>query len=204
MNLLLALDFISTFAFAMVGARVAASKNMDYGGILFVASVTALSGGTFRNLVLLKRPVWLENSYLFMAILVAVIITIMARSTRSTRSKGPIGKFILVLDSISLGVAVVAGVQISLENQVGVIGSVILGLLSGVLGGLVRDVLCQIPPILLHRETVGLSALIGAFLFATLHQMNLDATFVAAISGVVIVAIRLISVKYRINLPKIK
>jgi uncharacterized membrane protein YeiH len=204
MNLLLALDFISTFAFAMVGARVAASKNMDYGGILFVASVTALSGGTFRNLVLLKRPVWLENSYLFMAILVAVIITIMARSTRSTRSTGPIGKFILVLDSISLGVAVVAGVQISLENQVGVIGSVILGLLSGVLGGLVRDVLCQIPPILLHRETVGLSALIGAFLFATLHQMNLDATFVAAISGVVIVAIRLISVKYRINLPKIK
>ena len=201
MNLLLALDFISTFAFAMVGARVAASKNMDYGGILFVASVTALSGGTFRNLVLLKRPVWLENSYLFMAIVVAVIITILARSTRS---KGPIGKFILVLDSISLGVAVVAGVQISLENQVGVIGSVILGLLSGVLGGLVRDVLCQIPPILLHRETVGLSALIGAFLFATLHQMNLDATFVAAISGVVIVAIRLISVKYRINLPKIK
>ena len=201
MNLLLALDFISTFAFAMVGARVAASKNMDYGGILFVASVTALSGGTFRNLVLLKRPVWLENSYLFMAIVVAVIITILARSTRS---KGPIGKFILVLDSISLGVAVVAGVQISLENQVGVIGSVILGLLSGVLGGLVRDVLCQIPPILLHRETVGLSALIGAFLFATLHQMNLDATFVAALSGVVIVAIRLISVKYRINLPKIK
>ena len=201
MNLLLALDFISTFAFAMVGARVAASKNMDYGGILFVASVTALSGGTFRNLVLLKRPVWLENSYLFMAIVVAVIITILARSTRS---KGPIGKFILVLDSISLGVAVVAGVQISLENQVGVIGSIILGLLSGVLGGLVRDVLCQIPPILLHRETVGLSALIGAFLFATLHQMNLDATFVAAISGVVIVAIRLISVKYRINLPKIK
>lgn len=201
MNLLLALDFISTFAFAMVGARVAASKNMDYGGILFVASVTALSGGTFRNLVLLKRPVWLENSYLFMAIVVAVIITILARSSRS---KGPIGKFILVLDSISLGVAVVAGVQISLENQVGVIGSVILGLLSGVLGGLVRDVLCQIPPILLHRETVGLSALIGAFLFATLHQMNLDATFVAAISGVVIVAIRLISVKYRINLPKIK
>lgn len=201
MNLLLALDFISTFAFAMVGARVAASKNMDYGGILFVASVTALSGGTFRNLVLLKRPVWLENSYLFMAIVVAVIITILARSSRS---KGPIGKFILVLDSISLGVAVVAGVQISLENQVGVIGSVILGLLSGVLGGLVRDVLCQIPPILLHRETVGLSALMGAFLFATLHQMNLDATFVAAISGAVIVAIRLISVKYRINLPKIK
>ena len=198
MSLLLALDFISTFAFAMVGARVAASKNMDYGGILFVASVTALSGGTFRNLVLLQRPAWLENSYLFMAIAIAVVITILAKA------KGPIGKFILVLDSISLGVAVVAGVQISLDNKIGVVGSIVIGLLSGVLGGLVRDVLCQIPPILLHRETVGVSALLGATLFTVLYSYEFNPTLIAVLSGLVIVAIRLISVKYRINLPKVQ
>ena len=198
MSLLLALDFISTFAFAMVGARVAASKNMDYGGILFVASVTALSGGTFRNLVLLQRPAWLENGYLFMAIAIAVVITILAKA------KGPIGKFILVLDSISLGVAVVAGVQISLDNKIGVVGSIVIGLLSGVLGGLVRDVLCQIPPILLHRETVGVSALLGATLFTVLYSYEFNPTLIAVLSGLVIVAIRLISVKYRINLPKVQ
>lgn len=198
MSLLLALDFISTFAFAMVGARVAASKNMDYGGILFVASVTALSGGTFRNLVLLQRPAWLENSYLFMAIAFAVVITIVART------KGPIGKFILILDSISLGVAVVAGVQISLDNEIGVIGSIVIGLLSGVLGGLVRDVLCQIPPILLHRETVGVSALLGATLYTVLYSFELNPTLIAVLSGLVIVATRLISVKFRINLPKVQ
>jgi len=198
MSLLLALDFISTFAFAMVGARVAASKNMDYGGILFVASVTALSGGTFRNLVLLQRPAWLDNSYLFMAIAIAVVITILAKS------KGPIGKFILVLDSISLGVAVVAGVQISLDNKIGVVGSIVIGLLSGVLGGLVRDVLCQIPPILLHRETVGVSALLGATLFTVLYSYEFNPTLIAVQSGLVIVATRLISVKYRINLPKVQ
>ena len=198
MSLLLALDFISTFAFAMVGARVAASKNMDYGGILFVASVTALSGGTFRNLVLLQRPAWLENGYLFMAIASAVVITILAKA------KGPIGKFILVLDSISLGVAVVAGVQISLDSKIGVIGSIVIGLLSGVLGGLVRDVLCQIPPILLHRETVGVSALLGVTLFTVLYSYEFNPTLIAVLSGLVIVAIRLISVKYRINLPKVQ
>ena len=198
MSLLLALDFISTFAFAMVGARVAASKNMDYGGILFVASVTALSGGTFRNLVLLQRPAWLENSYLFMAIAIAVVITILAKA------KGPIGKFILVLDSISLGVAVVAGVQISLDNKIGVVGSIVIGLLSGVLGGLVRDVLCQIPPILLHRETVGVSALLGATLFTVLYSYEFNPTLIAILSGLVIVATRLISVKFRINLPKVQ
>ena len=198
MSLLLALDFISTFAFAMVGARVAASKNMDYGGILFVASVTALSGGTFRNLVLLQRPAWLENGYLFMAIAIAVVITILAKA------KGPIGKFILVLDSISLGVAVVAGVQISLDSKIGVIGSIVIGLLSGVLGGLVRDVLCQIPPILLHRETVGVSALLGATLFTILYSYEFNPTLIAVLSGLVIVATRLVSVKYRINLPKVQ
>jgi len=198
MSLLLALDFISTFAFAMVGARVAASKNMDYGGILFVASVTALSGGTFRNLVLLQRPAWLENGYLFMAIASAVVITILAKA------KGPIGKFILVLDSISLGVAVVAGVQISLDSKIGVIGSIVIGLLSGVLGGLVRDVLCQIPPILLHRETVGVSALLGATLFTILYLYEFNPTLIAVLSGLVIVATRLVSVKYRINLPKVQ
>lgn len=198
MSLLLALDFISTFAFAMVGARVAASKNMDYGGILFVASVTALSGGTFRNLVLLQRPAWLENGYLFMAIASAVVITILAKA------KGPIGKFILVLDSISLGVAVVAGVQISLDSKIGVIGSIVIGLLSGVLGGLVRDVLCQIPPILLHRETVGVSALLGATLFTILYSYEFNPTLIAVLSGLVIVATRLVSVKYRINLPKVQ
>ena len=198
MSLLLALDFVSTFAFATVGARVAASKNMDYGGILFVASVTALSGGTFRNLVLLQRPAWLENSYLFMAIAIAVVITILAKA------KGPIGKFILVLDSISLGVAVVAGVQISLDNKIGVVGSIVIGLLSGVLGGLVRDVLCQIPPILLHRETVGVSALLGATLFTVLYSYEFNPTLIAVLSGLVIVATRLISVKFRINLPKVQ
>ena len=70
-NAVVALDFISTFAFAWVGARVAATKNMDYGGILFVAAVSALSGGTFRNLVLQLKPAWINHPYLFIAVAVA-------------------------------------------------------------------------------------------------------------------------------------
>lgn len=81
---------------------------MDYGGIAFVASVTALTGGTFRNLVLLTRPAWLENVYLLVAVLLAVVLTIIFKSTK------PVGKFILVLDSFSLGVAVVAAVDVVL------------------------------------------------------------------------------------------
>ena len=198
MTTLQVLDFLSTFAFAMVGARVAATKNMDYGGIAFVAAVTALTGGTFRNLVLQIRPAWLVDSYLLIAVLIAVVLTIVFKS------KKPVGKFNLVLDSISLGIAVVAAVDLAMQYELGMFGAVVLGSLSAILGGLVRDVLCQIPPILLHRETIGTACLLGAWLCSALYQTDLSSLARALLSGSLVVFIRLLSVKYRINLPRIK
>jgi uncharacterized membrane protein YeiH len=171
---------------------------MDYGGIAFVASVTALTGGTFRNLVLLTRPAWLENGYLLVAVLLAVVFTIVFKSTK------PVGKFILVLDSFSLGVAVVAAVDLAMQFQLGMFGAVVLGALSAILGGLVRDVLCQIPPILLHRETIGTACLLGAWLCAALYQTEVSSLARALLSGGLVVLVRLLSVKYKINLPKIR
>ena len=87
------LDFLSTFAFALVGAKVAALKGMDYGGITFVAAVSALSGGTFRNFALQIQVAWLYQPYLIIAVLLAVISVIVF-------SSGPIGKFAITLESI--------------------------------------------------------------------------------------------------------
>ena len=109
LNAIIVLDFISTFAFAWVGARVAASKNLDYGGIFFVAGVSAVAGGTFRNLVLQMRPAWLDHPYLFIAIAVAVLLTIIQGK------RDPIGKIGLILDSFGLAFAVVAAVEVSLK-----------------------------------------------------------------------------------------
>jgi uncharacterized membrane protein YeiH len=120
------------------------------------------------------------------------------------KAKDAAKKFVLVLDSISLGVAVVAAVQVSKDAGVGVVGTVVLGVLSAVLGGLVRDVLCQIPPILLHRETIGTSSLLGAIICVALYETNLSSSVIAVIGGAVVVLVRLLSVKFRINLPKIK
>ena len=198
MSSLQILDFIATFAFALVGARIAASKNMDYGGILFVAAVTALSGGTFRNLALSMKPAWLVEPYLLLAVLLAVLITIIFKSKDAAK------RFVLILDSISLGVAVVAAVDLATQKEIGVVGTIVLGVLSAVLGGLVRDVLCQIPPILLHRETIGTSSLLGAITCVALYQTELPSAARATLSGLVVVTVRLLSVKYRINLPKVR
>jgi uncharacterized membrane protein YeiH len=197
LNAIIILDFISTFAFAWVGARVAASKNLDYGGIFFVAGVSAVAGGTFRNLVLQMRPAWLDHPYLFIAIAIAVVLTIIQGK------RDPIGKIGLILDSFGLAFAVVAAVEVSLKADVPIYAAIILGTLSGVLGGLTRDVLCQVPPVLLHRETSGTVSLLGAIVFVTLYKFGQDSLISALISGLIIVALRLLSVKFKVNLPKL-
>lgn len=196
-NAVVLLDFISTFAFAWVGARVAASKSLDYGGILFVAAVSALSGGTFRNLVLQMKPAWIDHPYLFIAVAVAFLITVL-QGKRSA-----IGKFGLILDSFGLGFAVVAAVEVSLKYQTPIYAAIVLGALSGVLGGLTRDVLCQVPPVLLHRETSGTVSVLGASVYVLLYKLGLDSLISAVAGGVLIVLLRLLSVKLKINLPKI-
>ena len=176
------LDFISTFAFGWVGARVAATKNLDYGGILFVAAVSALSGGTFRNIVLQIHPAWIDHPYLFIAVGLAFLITIIMAS------KKPVGKFGLILDSLGLGFSVVAAVDVSLRNHAPVYAAIVLGVLSGVLGGLTRDVLCQVPPVLLHRETSGTVSVLGACVYVALYKSGYD-SLIAGISGGVLIEI---------------
>ena len=196
-NAVLVLDFISTFAFALVGAKVAALKGMDYGGITFVAGVSALSGGTFRNFALQTQVAWLHQPYLLLAVLLAVIVVL-------TFSRKPIGKFAITLDSIGLSFSAIAGVNLSLEHKVSFFAALILGVLSAVLGSLTRDVLCQTPPVLLHRETNGTAAFAGALLYAIMYKTNVQIALASAIAGILVISIRLVSIRYKWNLPTIK
>ena len=197
-DFLVILDFLSTFAFALVGARLAASRFMDYGGILFVASVAALTVGTFRNLVLDIPLAWIEKPYLLAAVLLAVILTI------AFKWSNEVGSFVLFMDSIGLGVSTVAGTALALDLNTPAIPAILLGLLSAVLGGLTRDLLAQVPPILLHRETNGTAAFIGASALVVAIELGANQELATAIGFVLVIGIRLISIKRNWNLPKIK
>jgi uncharacterized membrane protein YeiH len=192
------LDIIATFAFALVGARIAADRRMDYGGILLIAIVASITGGTLRNLFLEERPIWLAQPWYFLAILLAVLITIGLRITK------PVGKVVLGLDTLGLAVATVSGVQYALENAAPSYAALILGVLSAVAGGLLRDVLCQVEPVLLHRETIGTACAVGALVYVLIEPTALPNEIVALISGVVIILVRTISIARGWNLPKVK
>ena len=191
------LDLIATFAFAIVGARVAASKGLDYGGIALIAAVASISGGTLRNLFMGQRPPWILNSWLFASIALAVLITIVATDRR------PVGRLLLSLDTFGLAVATVSSANFAAANSANFISVAALGLVGGVTGGLLRDVLCQVEPVLLHRETIGTSCFMGALVYAILNHLNISELATVIISGIVIVAVREISIKKDWHLPKI-
>jgi uncharacterized membrane protein YeiH len=196
-SLVTALDLIATFAFAIVGARIAANKGLDYGGIALIAAVASISGGTLRNLFMGQKPPWILNSWLFASIALAVLITLIAKQTK------PVGRFLLALDTFGLAVATVSSANFAATNGANFISIVALGLIGGVTGGLLRDVLCQVEPVLLHRETIGTSCLAGALAYAGLHYLDVSEVITAIAAGLVIVLVREVSIKFDWHLPKI-
>jgi uncharacterized membrane protein YeiH len=198
MTLLHILDLLSTFVFALVGARVAADKGLDYGGIAFIAAIASVSGGTLRNVFLGLTPIWITDGWIVLSIIAAAVITLAFR--RVTH----IGKTLLIMDTFGLAVATMSGAQLAFQENVAWYAAILLGVITAVTGGLLRDILCQLEPVLLHRETIGTSALMGAITFVALHQLSVSDNLAAIIGGAVVILTRVISIQFDLHLPKFK
>jgi uncharacterized membrane protein YeiH len=196
MSLLHILDLLSTFVFALVGARVAADKGLDYGGIAFIAAVASVSGGTLRNVFLGLTPIWITDPWIIASIIAAVVLTLVFR--RVTH----VGKTLLIMDTFGLAVATMSGTQLAFEENIAWYAAIILGVITAVTGGLLRDVLCQLEPVLLHRETIGTSSMMGAITFVALNQLDLSQSICAIVGGAVVILTRVISIQYDLHLPK--
>jgi uncharacterized membrane protein YeiH len=198
MTLLHILDLLFTFVFALVGARVAADKGLDYGGIAFIAAIASVSGGTLRNVFLGLTPIWITDGWIVLSIIAAVVLTLVFR--RVTH----IGKTLLIMDTFGLAVATLSGTQLAFQENVAWYAAILLGVITAVTGGLLRDILCQLEPVLLHRETIGTSAMMGAITFVALHQLSVTDNLAAIIGGVIVILTRVISIQFDLHLPKFR
>ena len=190
------LDLLSTFVFALVGARVAADKGLDYGGIAFIAAIASVSGGTLRNVFLGLKPIWITDPSIIAAVILAVFITLVLR--RVTH----IGKTLIVMDTFGLAIATISGTQLAFEQNIDWYSAILLGVITAVTGGLLRDVLCQLEPVLLHRETIGTSSLMGAITFVVLTELSAANSISAILAGSVVVLTRVLSIRFDLHLPK--
>ena len=198
MTLLHVLDLLSVFVFALVGARVAADRGLDYGGIALVAIVASVSGGTLRNIFLGLKPILITDPWVIGSVIGAVAITL------SVRRVTKIGKTLLIMDTLGLAIATASGVQLAHNLNCPWYATIILGVITAVTGGLLRDVLCQLEPVLLHRETIATSSLCGSIAFVCLIALNVEVSIATIIGGVVVALVRTLSIQFDLNLPKFK
>jgi uncharacterized membrane protein YeiH len=137
------------------------------------------------------------HSWLFVGVLLAVVITLAIKRT------SPVGRFVLTLDTIGLTVCSVSGAQYALTQGAPFLAAVILGLIGAVTGGLLRDVLCQVEPVLLHRETIGTSCLAGSLVYVSCDYYGVNELVSAALASVVLISVRELSIKFDWHLPKV-
>ena len=196
--MLYSLDLFGTFIFAVTGALMGIHKKLDLLGVFVVGFVTAVGGGTLRDLILGAAPVfWLKDiNYLF-AVLAGAILTFLL-GKRVLRLK----VFLSVSDALGLGVFTMIGISKALSASLSPVFCVMMGVTTAVAGGMIRDSLCQEIPMVLSREIYATACIAGGILFFILMWAGMPETVNAVLSGSVIIAIRLISIRMNLSLPK--
>ena len=200
MELIYTLDILGTFAFAISGALVASGKNFDLFGVLIIAFVTAVGGGMLRDVLINAHPInWIGDLNYVWTILAAVITTILFKSKIL-----PLSKTLFLFDTIGLGVFTLLGLQKGLTYNLHPIIALIMGMISAVFGGVLRDILTNKVPLIFEKEIYASACLAGGIVYLILLYFKFQENIIFVISAIVIIIIRIIAVKYHLQLPKIK
>jgi uncharacterized membrane protein YeiH len=196
-QIFLIIEAAGTFAFAVSGATAAIRSRFDLFGIFVLAFVTAIGGGTIRDLLIGNLPVnWLTDTVAIISVIAGFLFTLIIYK-KMQKLEG----WLFTFDAAGLGLFTVVGTQIGLEAGMSVGISIALGTITGCFGGVIRDVLAGDKPLIFQKEIYALAAVTGGIIF-TLILHFFDALFIAQLAGIiVIVLIRVVVVKYELGLP---
>jgi uncharacterized membrane protein YeiH len=190
------LDFIGTFAFAISGIRLAYRKQIDWFGAYLIGLVTAIGGGTLRDILLDVTPFWMLNSSYLLTTGLALLITLLFKDKLARWNNT-----LFLFDAIGLGLFTIVGISKSLEAGLPIWVCIVMGTITGSIGGVIRDVLLNEVPLLLRKDIYALASILGGlFFFACLH-FNISATIAEPLAASSIIFIRIIALKLHIHLP---
>ncbi len=198
MTAVVLLDYTSVLIFALTGALVASRAQLDIVGFAFIASLTAVGGGTLRDIMLDRYPIfWMgDPTYILIAASAAVLIFFTAHLVESRY------RWLLWLDSFALAVAVPAGVSAALIMAQPLPIVVLMGVATGCMGGLMRDVVIgEVPLVLRKGELYVSAAFAGALTAAILDRMELETIVVLGAGGAVTWALRAGSLAFGWSIP---
>ncbi len=208
--ILLILEIVGTIAFAVSGAFVAIKARFDIFGVLVIGCITAVGGGITRDIIIgVTPPAIFSKLYIVgIACLASLVVFIVAYIKRKKfdEIREKIEHINNIFDAIGLAAFTVMGTEIAFTNGIleNVFLSITIGVLTGVGGGVLRDILTETPPYIFRKHVYALASIVGAILYYLIRIWVNDTILPSIVAMIFIIGIRLLATKYRWDLPKIQ
>lgn len=194
------IDILGTVAFAASGVYAAMQKRLDIFGVLIIAFITAVGGGTIRDIMIGDTPVsWIRNINYSIIILSTVVVVIIFKSSIFRNFK----KTLLVFDSIGLGFFTILGIQKGLLFGLNPTICVALGTVTGCFGGVIRDISLNTIPLIFEKEIYATACIVGGCIYFILLHTPLNVEIIEGISIFIVFLVRMLAVRFDWRLPNI-
>ncbi|WP_276480882.1 trimeric intracellular cation channel family protein [Paraflavitalea pollutisoli] len=198
-NFLNIIDILGTIAFAASGAFSAMERKLDPFGVVILSFVTAIGGGTLRDILIGSTPVaWLRNDMTAIIILATAFITLFFG-----RYVKQFHKTLFLFDAMGLGVFTLIGLEKGLQLHLSPGICIALGTITACFGGVIRDVLLNNVPLIFQREIYASACIIGGTLYLLVQKTGMDDDVNAILAILVIVFVRIIAIRYKLMLPRV-
>jgi uncharacterized membrane protein YeiH len=193
------IDILGTIAFAISGVLVAMNKRMDPFGVLIIAFVTAVGGGTLRDIMVGVEPVsWMRNMTFVYVIIASTIFAVTFRKRISYLRKS-----LFLFDTIGIGLYTVVGIETGLVAGLHPLICIALGTMTACFGGVLRDILCNEIPVIFRKEIYATACILGGLTYFLLREFLEDRNYLFVIAGLIVIVTRLLAVKFKISLPSL-
>ena len=193
------IDILGTIAFAISGVLVAMSKRMDPFGVFIIAFVTAVGGGTLRDLLIGSVPVfWMIDMTFIYVIAAATLVAVLLRNQLKHLRRS-----LFLFDTIGIGLYTVIGIEKGLNAELHPMICIALGTMTACFGGVIRDILCNEIPVIFRKEVYATACIFGGITYFVLREFIEDQNLIFVIALSVVITIRLLAVIFKISLPTI-
>lgn len=196
---LFGVELLGVLAFAIAGALRAIEGEMDVFGVLVLALITALGGGFIRDILIDRFPTSLATPIYFYTATAGWVLTLLTRRTLKKYLY-----WIKVFDALGLGIFSALGAQVAIASHLNVLSVLLLGLLTGIGGGIIRDLLANEVPLVLRQEVYALASLIGIAALWLVAQLGAPITAAVIFGALAVFVIRLIAIRRNWNLPRLR
>ncbi|MCZ8371364.1 trimeric intracellular cation channel family protein [Phocaeicola sp. KGMB11183] len=193
------LDFIGTFAFAISGIRLASAKRFDWFGAYVVGLVTAIGGGTLRDVLLDVPPAWMQDPFYVICTAFAMLFVILF-----SKHLIHLNNTFFIFDTIGLALFTVVGVERSIAAGYPFWVAIIMGSMTGAAGGVIRDVFINEIPLIFRKEIYAMACVVGGIAYWICALVGVESYISQIVSGSTVFLTRVLAVKYHITLPILK